>query len=130
MTKKIKNRPFNVPIYDRIHRSLVLKLASKSLQALKFSNSLTFPEFWIKCRNSLTFPWFFSQISNSLTFPGSPGLLGCLPTLIRHYLSLRHDQIWNCTFCKTAKTLLFCKFLCTLAKVLLYFWKHNTNMNM
>ena len=52
---KIKNRPFNVPIYGRIFRSLVLKLVWKSLQALKFSNSLTFPEFWIKCQNSLIF---------------------------------------------------------------------------
>ena len=75
--KKIKNRPFNVPIRDRIFRSLVLKLAWKSLQALKFSNSLTFPEFWIKY-------W------NSLTFPGSPSLHSN-PVLIRKILSLKRN---------------------------------------
>ena len=95
--KKIKNRPSNMLIYDTIFRSLILKLEWKSLQALKLSNSLTFP-------------WFFSQISNSLTFPGSPGLLGCLPTLIRHYLSLRHDQIWNCIFCRLLKPYYFASF--------------------
>ena len=43
--KRRENRPFNVPMYDRIHRGLILKLAWKSLQVLKFSNSLTFPGF-------------------------------------------------------------------------------------
>ena len=71
--KKRKNRLFNVPMYDRIGRSLILKLAWKSFQALKFSSSLTFSEFRIKCWNFLTFPWFFGQISNSLTFPSFPG---------------------------------------------------------
>ena len=67
-----------MPIYDWIFRSSVLKLAWKLLPALKFSNSLTSPELWIKCWNSLTFPWFFGQTLNSLTFPGSPG---CVATL-------------------------------------------------
>ena len=62
-------------MYDRKHRSSILKLVWKSHQVLKFSNSRTFPEFWIKCWNSQTFPWFFGQISNSLTFPG------CVATL-------------------------------------------------
>ena len=84
--KKIKNRPFNVSIYDRILKRWVLKLAWKSLQALKLSNSLTFLEFWIKCLNSLYFPWFFRLISNSLTFPSSPGLPGCVATLLEFFL--------------------------------------------
>ena len=73
--KKIKNRPFNVPVCDRIYRSLVLKLAWKSLPALKFSNSLTFPDFWIKCWNSLTFwsnikfPDFSRILDKMLKFP-------------------------------------------------------------
>ena len=75
VTKKIKNRRFNVPAYHWIFRSLVLKLTCQLLPALKFSNSLTFPEFWIKCWNSLTFPRFFGQISNSWTFPGWVGTL-------------------------------------------------------
>ena len=70
--KKRENRPIYVPIYDKILRSLVLKLAWISPRVKIFSNSLTFPEFRIKCWNSLTFPWFFSKISNSQTFQGSP----------------------------------------------------------
>ena len=94
--KKIENRPFNVPMYDRIHRSLVLKLAWKSLQALKFSNSPTFPEFWIKCWNSPVFLWFFSQISNSLTFPGFLGFPGCVATLLYQEFWKKTDHSVTC----------------------------------
>ena len=55
MTKKSENRPFNVPIYGRILRSLVLKLAWKLLQTLKFSNSLTISLIF---RSNIKFPDF------------------------------------------------------------------------
>ena len=73
------------------YSTLILKLAWKSFQALKFSNSLTFPEFWVKRWNSLTFPWFFGEISNSLTFPGSPGCVATLGHLLKKIHRLTMD---------------------------------------
>ena len=103
--KKRDNKPFNVPMHDRIRRSLILKLVWKSHQVLKFSNSLTFPEFWIKCWNSLTFPWFFGQISNSLTFlipQGFPRLRSNPATVEKRFHSMVSAQFLTDIFCSVS----------------------------
>ena len=66
--KKTENRPRNVLIYDRISRSLILKLAWKSFQALKLSHSLTFPRMLDKMLKFPDFSLFFQGNIEFLDF--------------------------------------------------------------